>query len=82
MGRNWEIVPRSGSCNLCGLACIENQKNKGAAFSAPPLFFSALLRCQFLGLAFVPHQLERPLGLLVRGGDFLLHFGCGLFHLW
>src|SRR5713226_7348409 len=108
---------RSGSGNLCGLACIyrkakfagrpslrpprnlcvlcgerlltaegakktrseRREKRKGGLLRPSPV--SRLLRCQFFGLAFVPHQLERTLGLLVRGGDLLLHLGRGLFHL-
>src|SRR6185312_14426615 len=41
-----------------------------------------LLRCQFLGFAFLPHHLQRALGFLVRLRDFLLYLGSGLFHLW
>src|SRR5690348_7437011 len=49
---------------------------------APPFCLAESLCCQFLGLAFVTHQLERALGLLVRGRDLLLHLGGSLFHFW
>src|SRR5439155_11474083 len=57
-------------------------RRKGADCSAP--VYSVLLRRQFfgLGLAFLPHQLERALGFFVGSGDFFLYFGRGLFHFW
>src|SRR5579863_5435802 len=44
--------------------------------------FSPLLGCEFLGLAFVTHKLERALGFFVRLGDFFLHLGGRFFHFW
>src|SRR6267143_727318 len=39
-----------------------------------------LLRGEFFGLAFVAHEFESTLGLLVSLRDFLLHLLRGLFH--
>jgi len=44
--------------------------------------FLPLLGCEFLGLAFVPHKLERALGFFVRLRDFFLHLGGRFFHFW
>src|SRR2546423_3593605 len=58
----------------------QRQNKRGG--SLRPFFAFRLLRCEFLGLAFRTHEFERTLGLLVCLRDFLLHLGCGLFHLW
>src|SRR5579863_10323023 len=84
-GRNWELESGCRSCSSCGLAAMGDESNaekqKGGLNTAPLLFLRLLCR-QFLGLAFVPHQLERTLSFLVRLRDFYLHLRGRFFHFW
>src|SRR5260370_20033048 len=55
-------------------------ETKGRLASPPAQNRPVLLRGEFFGLAFVPHEFERALGIFVGLRDFLLHLACRLFH--
>src|SRR6266852_2737328 len=70
----------SGSSNGLTANDIVSHKSKGRLSSPLGSLRFALLRGQFFGFAFVTHEFERTLGLLVGLRDFLLHLLRGLFH--
>src|ERR1700730_1053243 len=61
---------------------ITKAEKKGRLDKRPPHRFLPLLCRKFLGLAFVPHELERSLGFFVRLRNFFLYLGGRFFHFW
>ena len=82
---NWEVRSRSTIVQLLWIGGHgygqRDRKGKGG-FVRRPFRWLLLLCCQFLGLAFVPHQLKRALGFFVCLRNFFLHLGGRFFHFW